>query len=93
MSNRCLGRLGPQALPLALGCVGMSRMHGAAADAGSIAMIHAALGRGINLFDTGSGHGSGHNEASLGRALDAAPRSVTDGVTARFAHLGQPLPW
>jgi aryl-alcohol dehydrogenase-like predicted oxidoreductase len=44
-------------------------MYGPSDDGESIATIHAALDRGINLFDTGDFYGAGHNEMVLGRAL------------------------
>ena len=55
MTNRTpLGRTGPQVFPLALGCMGMSKMYGDADETESIATIHAALERGINVLDTTS---------------------------------------
>ena len=68
-ADRQLGRSGPTVFPIALGCMGMSRMYGAADDAESIATIHAALDRGITLIDTGDFYGMGHNEILIGRAL------------------------
>ncbi|WP_413204336.1 aldo/keto reductase [Rhodospirillum sp. A1_3_36] len=38
-------------------------------DADAIALIHRALERGVNLFDTASVYGDGHGEEVLGRAL------------------------
>jgi aryl-alcohol dehydrogenase-like predicted oxidoreductase len=64
-----LGTHGPAVFPLALGCMGMSGMYGQADEAESMATIHAALERGITLFDTGDFYGVGHNELLLGRAL------------------------
>ncbi len=70
MTNRIpLGTTGPKVAPIALGCMGMSKTYGDADDAESIATIHAALERGINLLDTGDFYGMGHNEMLLGRAL------------------------
>ena len=66
---RRLGRQGPAVFPLALGCMGMSRMYGPSDEAESIATIHAALERGLNLLDTGDFYASGHNEALVGRAI------------------------
>jgi aryl-alcohol dehydrogenase-like predicted oxidoreductase len=64
-----LGTVGPRVYPLALGCMGMSGMYGSSDERESIATIHAALERGVNLFDTGDFYGMGHNELLLGRAL------------------------
>jgi aryl-alcohol dehydrogenase-like predicted oxidoreductase len=55
--------------PIALGCMGMSRMYGHADESESIATIHAALDNGINLIDTGDFYGTGHNEMLIGRAI------------------------
>jgi len=68
-SLRRLGRTGPEVFPLALGCMGMSPMYGRSDEAESIATIHAAIDRGVNLLDTGDFYASGHNEALVGRAL------------------------
>jgi len=68
-SLRKLGKTGPTVFPLALGCMGMSGMYGPADEAESIATIHLALERGINLLDTGDFYGMGHNELLIGRAL------------------------
>ncbi|MBN1658580.1 MAG: aldo/keto reductase, partial [Anaerolineae bacterium] len=38
-------------------------------EADSIATVHAALARGVNMFDTAEGYGGGDSEAMLGRAL------------------------
>jgi len=70
--------------PIALGCMGMSRMYGHADDNESIATIHAALDHGINLIDTGDFYGTGHNEMLIGRAIrgrrDQAMLSVKFGA-------------
>jgi aryl-alcohol dehydrogenase-like predicted oxidoreductase len=66
---RTLGTTGTSVFPIALGCMGMSGMYGASDETESIATIHAALERGITLFDTGDFYGMGHNEMLLGRAL------------------------
>lgn len=70
--------------PLALGCMGMSKMYGDSDEAESIATIHAALDAGVTLIDTGDFYGSGHNELLVGRALtgrrDKAQLSVKFGA-------------
>jgi aryl-alcohol dehydrogenase-like predicted oxidoreductase len=64
-----LGRTGPEVFPIALGCMGMSGVYGAADENESVATIHAALDAGVNLIDTGDFYGMGHNEMLVGRAL------------------------
>jgi aryl-alcohol dehydrogenase-like predicted oxidoreductase len=66
---RKLGAHGPEVFPLALGCMGMSGMYGAADEGESLATIHAAIDAGVNLLDTGDFYGMGHNEMLIGRAL------------------------
>jgi aryl-alcohol dehydrogenase-like predicted oxidoreductase len=65
-----LGSVGPTVSALGLGCMGMSGMYGASDDAESLRTIHAAMERGVTLFDTGDFYGLGHNEMLLGRALE-----------------------
>ena len=66
-----LGTHGPDVFPLALGCMGMgaNNAYGASDDDESIATIHAALERGVNLLDTGDFYGMGANELLVGKAL------------------------
>lgn len=82
--RRQLGSKGPTVFPLALGCMGMSGMYGAADERESIATIHAALDAGVALLDTGDYYGAGHNEMLIGRALqgrrDGALLSVKFGA-------------
>src|SRR5579871_711503 len=66
---RRLGANGPLVFPLALGCMAMSGTYGPAEENESIATIHAAIDRGVNLIDTGDFYGMGHNEMLVGRAL------------------------
>lgn len=62
----------------------MSGIYGPSEEGESIATIHAALDRGVTLFDTGDFYGCGHNELLLGRALkgrrDGALLSVKFGA-------------
>ena len=69
VDTRELGATGLKVFPMALGCMGMSVMYGAADDDESIATIHAALDAGVTLLDTGDFYGAGHNEILIGRAL------------------------
>lgn len=69
MATRQLGSSGPRVFPIALGCMAMSGTYGHCDESESIATIHAALERGVNLIDTGDFYGMGHNEMLIGRAL------------------------
>src|SRR6476619_6178084 len=61
--------------PIALGCMGMTPgFYGGADEAESIATIHAALDRGVNLLDTGDFYGQGRNELLIGKALAGGRR-------------------
>src|SRR5271169_3493539 len=66
-----LGTGGPAVFPLALGCMGMGAgsWYGASDEAESIATIHEAIERGVNVIDTGDFYGMGKNELLVGRAL------------------------
>jgi predicted oxidoreductase len=69
---RELGSTGLKVFPIALGCMGMSGIYGAADENESIATIHAALDAGVTLLDTGDFYGAGHNEMLLGLPSGAA---------------------
>ena len=62
----------------------MSGAYGKTDDAQSIAVIHAAIERGVTLLDTGDFYGSGHNELLIGKAIagrrDQVQLSVKFGV-------------
>ncbi|MBS1877211.1 MAG: aldo/keto reductase [Acidobacteria bacterium] len=74
MNTRRLGAAGPTVSAIGLGCMGMSGMYGPSDEAESIATIHAAIDRGVNLLDTGDFYGMGHNEMLVGRALEGGLR-------------------
>jgi aryl-alcohol dehydrogenase-like predicted oxidoreductase len=69
MEQRKLGRSPLQVSALGLGLMSMSGVYGNADDAQSIALIHHALGRGVNFLDSADMYGWGHNEELLGKAL------------------------
>jgi aryl-alcohol dehydrogenase-like predicted oxidoreductase len=69
MQTRTLGRNGPLVSALGLGCMGMSDFYGHRDDAQSIATIHHALERGLNLLDTADIYGPHLNEMLVGKAI------------------------
>lgn len=87
-TRRRLGSNGAAVFPLALGCMGMSGMYGHADENESIATIHAALDRGVNLIDTGDFYGMGHNEMLIGRALKGRRENVL--LSVKFGGLRSP---
>jgi aryl-alcohol dehydrogenase-like predicted oxidoreductase len=85
-----LGATGPDVFPMALGCMGMgaSSFYGDSDEAESIATIHAALERGVNLLDTGDFYGTGRNELLVGKALkDRRDRAL---LSVKFGALRGP---
>jgi aryl-alcohol dehydrogenase-like predicted oxidoreductase len=86
--SRRLGSDGPSVFPLALGCMGMSGMYGPAEERESIATIHEALERGVNLLDTGDFYGTGHNEMLIGRALQGRRHQAL--LSVKFGGLRSP---
>jgi len=69
MQRRRLGPNGPEVSAIGLGCMGMSEFYGTGDDAESIATIHLALERGIDLLDTADMYGPFKNEELVGRAI------------------------
>ncbi|MBX6421953.1 MAG: aldo/keto reductase [Nevskia sp.] len=70
MEQRKLGRNGPQVSALGLGCMGLSFAYGLAVDKQQgIALIRAAVERGVTFFDTAEVYGPYANEELVGEAL------------------------
>ena len=79
-------------MTIALGCMGMSGAYGRTDDRESIAVIHAAIERGVTLLDTGDFYGSGHNELLIGKAIAGRRDQVQ--LSVKFgALLGPGLTW
>jgi aryl-alcohol dehydrogenase-like predicted oxidoreductase len=70
MQKRGLGKSGLEVSALGLGCMGMSFSYGERQDQREmIALLHAAVDRGITFFDTAEIYGPFTNEELLGAAL------------------------
>ncbi|KQQ74579.1 aldehyde oxidase [Xanthomonas sp. Leaf131] len=70
MQTRQLGNSGLQVSALGLGCMGLSYGYGpATARKDAIALLHAAVERGVTFFDTAEAYGPFVNEELLGEAL------------------------
>ncbi|MDR9772362.1 aldo/keto reductase [Rhizobium hidalgonense] len=89
MQTYRLGKTGPEVSAIGLGCMGMSGMYGPSDRAESIATIHATLGAGINLLDTGDFYGMGHNEMLIGEALKGLKREDAV-ISVKFGALRDP---
>jgi aryl-alcohol dehydrogenase-like predicted oxidoreductase len=70
MLKRKLGKSGLEVSAIGLGCMGLSHAYGPAVDKPSgIALIRAAVERGVTLFDTAEAYGPFTNEELVGEAL------------------------
>src|SRR5574341_183086 len=71
MQKRTLGRSGLEVSAIGLGCMSMSFGYGPAADRREmIALIRAAVERGVTFFDTAEVYGPFTNEELVGEALE-----------------------
>jgi len=71
MDKRSIGNDGLELSALGLGCMGMSWSYGAPKDRGEmIALIRAAVERGVTFFDTAEAYGPLTNEELVGEALE-----------------------
>jgi len=70
MKTRTLGTNGLQVSSIGLGCMGLSFAYGpATSEADGVALLRAAVERGVSFFDTAEVYGPFTNETLLGQAL------------------------
>src|SRR5437773_10778934 len=70
MKKRTLGNRGLHVSAFGYGCMGLTGAYGAAADRQeAIALIQAAVERGVTMFDTAEAYGPFTNEELVGEAL------------------------
>src|SRR5262245_32732243 len=86
MQKRRLGQSNLEVSALGLGCMGMSFGYGPAADRQqSIAVIRAAVERGVTFFDTAEIYGPFVNEELVGEALEPFKGKVAIATKFGFA--------
>src|SRR5512137_218867 len=77
MQKRKLGRSGLEVSAIGLGCMGMSFAYGTPPDRKEmIALLRAAVDRGVTFFDTAEAYGPFKNEELVGEALAPVRRQV-----------------
>src|SRR5688572_13068154 len=83
MKKRTLGKSGLEVSELGFGCMGISSGYGPAIDRqAGIAVIRAAVERGVTLFDTAEVYGPFANEELVGEAL--APFREQVAIATKF---------
>src|SRR5437667_4537915 len=71
MQKRIWGRSGGEVEAIGFGAIGMSQSYGPAGTREEmIAVLRAAVERGVTFFDTAEIYGAGHNENLVGEALE-----------------------
>jgi len=69
LETRRLGASRIDVSAIGLGCMSFSGVYGPSDDGAALAVVHAALDRGVTLLDTADMYGWGHNETVVGRAI------------------------
>jgi aryl-alcohol dehydrogenase-like predicted oxidoreductase len=85
---RKLGGSSLSVFPIGLGCMSLSGAYGKSDDAEAIRVVHHAIDRGVNFFDSSDMYGWGHNETLLGKALAGRRDKVV--LVTKFGQTQQP---
>jgi aryl-alcohol dehydrogenase-like predicted oxidoreductase len=89
MQKRTLGRSNLQVSAIGLGCMGMSWSYGPPKDKQQmISLLHAAVDRGVNFFDTAEVYGPLLNEELVGEALAPLREKVV--IATKFGWMPNP---
>ena len=89
MIKRTLGSSGLEVSAIGLGCMGLSHGYGpAVSQQDGIALIRAAVDRGISFFDTAQVYGPFSNEELVGKALAPVREQVVIATTFGFSFDG-----
>jgi aryl-alcohol dehydrogenase-like predicted oxidoreductase len=85
MQTRKLGNNGPKVSAIGLGCMGLNYHRGPAPDRNEmIALVRAAVERGVTFFDTAEVYGPFTNEELVGEALEPFRKDVV--IATKFGH-------
>src|ERR1700743_2969839 len=85
MQTRTLGSTGLEVSAIGLGCMGLSFGYGPATEREpAIALIRAAVERGVTFFDTAQVYGPYTNETLVGKALEPMRARVAIATKLRF---------
>jgi aryl-alcohol dehydrogenase-like predicted oxidoreductase len=85
MQTRMLGKNGPKVSAIGLGCMGLNYHRGPAPDRSEmIALIRAAVERGVTFFDTAEVYGPFTNEELVGEALEPFQKDTV--IATKFGH-------
>jgi aryl-alcohol dehydrogenase-like predicted oxidoreductase len=83
LKKRSLGRSGLEVSEIGYGCMGLTGVYGQAADrTDAIALVRAAVERGVTMFDTAEAYGPFANEELVGEAL--APCRERVAIATKF---------
>lgn len=86
MITHTIGQSGIEVNAIGLGCMGLSAFYGPPTDTReAIGLLHAAIERGVNHFDTAEMYGMGTNEKLLGEAFEGRRDKVR--VATKFGPL------
>ena len=86
--RRRLGKGGPEVSAIGLGCMSLSGVYGKSDDTAGVALIHRAIERGVDHFDSSDMYGWGQNEELLGRALKGRREGIV--IASKFGQTRRP---
>ena len=88
VTQRRLGKGGPEISAIGLGCMSLSGVYGKSDDDAGIELIHRALDLGVDHFDSSDMYGWGQNEELLGRAIKGRRQGVV--IATKFGQTRRP---
>jgi aryl-alcohol dehydrogenase-like predicted oxidoreductase len=86
LPKRKLGASGIEVSAVGFGCMSLSGVYGPSDDDAGVALVQAAIDRGVTLIDTADMYGWGHNEQLVGRAIVGRRDRIV--LSTKFGNLG-----